>query len=131
MANACDSLSRVTEGELAPGHELYLLAVEIDEILLARGTREATEGLLGEHGLLLVVVAALAHEEVVQVLQLSFKKLQGLLCLSLVSELLSKSRNNVVKTVHKGLFELLKVGAVCLQVELILNLFHPLGELVT
>jgi len=100
LANACDSLCRVAEGELAPGHELYLLAVEIDEILLARGTREATEGLLGEHGLLLVVVATLAHEEVVQVLQLPFKKLQGLLCLSLVSELLSKSRNNVVKTVH-------------------------------
>lgn len=105
--------------------------MEIDEILLARGTREATEGLLGEHGLLLVVVAALAHEEVVQVLQLPFKKLQGLLCLSLVSELLSKSRNNVVKTVHKGLLELLKVGAVRLQVKLVLNLFHPLGELVT
>lgn len=104
--------------------------MQVDQVLLAGGAGEATKGLLGEHSLFFVIVATLAHEEVVQVLELALEQLEGLLGLGLVGELLGEGGDDVVETVHHGLFELFEFAAVSLAIKLVLDLLDPLSELV-
>jgi hypothetical protein len=100
--------------------------MEVYEIFLAGGAGKTAEGLLREHGLFFIIVTALAHEKVVQVLQLAFEQLQGLLSFGLVCELLGQGSDDVVQTVHHGLLKFFEVAAVCLLVEFVLNLLDPL-----
>ena len=88
LTHASNSLGRVSEGQLAPRHKFNLFTVQVNQVLLARSTGETTERLLREHGFLLVIITAFAHEEIVEVLKLALKQFKSLLGLSFVCELL-------------------------------------------
>jgi len=129
LANAGNSLRWVPEGQLLPWHELDLLAVHVDEALLAGGARESTKRLLAEHGVFLVLLttAHFRHDEVVQVLQLLVMHLETLTGLVLASELLAHGLDNLVESaldVHADLFE------AWLGIDLVLQFLDPAGELV-
>lgn len=70
LSDSRDSLRRVPEGKFAPRHVLHLLTVQIDDVLGARCAGRATEWLLREHGIVLVVITLLTHEQIVHVLQI-------------------------------------------------------------
>ena len=123
-----NSLRRVSEGQLVPLHKLNSLSVHVHEILFARSARKTTKRLLGEHGILFVCVAALAHEQVVQILELSFEKFECSLRLILVSELLRQRLHNLVETLHEKLLKLGETRQVSLAVKGVLELLHPAGE---
>lgn len=55
LADSSDSLSRVTEWELVPGHELNAFAMHVDETFLAGSARHSTERLFTEHGIFFVI----------------------------------------------------------------------------
>lgn len=129
LTHTGDSLRRVSEGELVPWHELDALAVHVDETFLAGGARQAAEWLLAEHGILLVLaMATLRHDQVVQILELLLMDLECLARVTLVSKLLRQGFDDVRKSVLEGLVHLSEVG---LLVQRVLHLFHPLRELVT
>lgn len=107
LADPCDSLSRVPEGQFAPRHEVNPLAIQIGEAFLTTGAREAAQVLLIEHGVLIRrLLLTLCHKEVVQVLQLALEKLQGFLCFCLVCELLGQRSDDVVQSAHDHLLKL-------------------------
>lgn len=53
-----DSLGGISEWEPVPGGVVSLDTVQIDDILLARGARHTAQRLLGEHGILLVIITS-------------------------------------------------------------------------
>lgn len=88
LTDTCNPLSGVSEWELVPRHELDALAHHVDKVFLTGGARQATQWFFAEHSVLVVVTMTLAHEETVEVLELSLVGLECLLCLVLVSKLL-------------------------------------------
>ena len=67
MADSGNSLRRVPERQFAPWHVLDLLAVQINDVLGTRCARRAAEWFFREHGIVLIVITLLAHEQVVHV----------------------------------------------------------------
>lgn len=73
--------------------------------------------LLVEHSVLVSGVLSLAHEEIIEVLELALQKFECLLGLNLVSELLGQSRNDIVDTQHHIVFKIGKQTLVSLFVQ--------------
>ena len=101
--------------------------MHVNETLLAGGAGESAKRLLAEHGVLFVFAAALAHDEVVQVLELFLVDLERLAGVRLVSKLFGQRFHDVAQSVLERLVHLREVR---LLVQRVLHLFHPLRELV-
>ena len=67
LSYSCNSLGRISEGQLAPGHKLDFLAIQIDQIFLAGSARVAAEVFFVEHSVFVCWVLTLAHKQIVQV----------------------------------------------------------------
>lgn len=71
LTDASNTLRGVSEGHFSPGEELNLLAVEVGQILLTASARIAAQMLLVEHGIFVLRPVLLAHNQVIQILELS------------------------------------------------------------
>ena len=98
LAYSCDSLRWVSEWKLAPSKIVDPLTVEIDNVLGTRCAGCSSEWLLREHSVVLVLISTLAHEEIVHVFQVLFKKLQRFSGVIFVGKLLLQGLHNFVET---------------------------------
>jgi hypothetical protein len=66
---------RLSEGEFLPSQVVCLLADQVDDALVARGTTDGSQRLSGEHGVILVILLTLvsSHHEVIQIFNVLFQ----------------------------------------------------------
>jgi len=102
--------------------------MHVDETLFAGGARKSAKRLRAEHGIISLLFAALAHDEIVQVLELLLVDLERLAGVHFVSKLLGQRFHYVAQSVLECLVHLHKVR---LLVQRVLHLLHPLRELVS
>jgi hypothetical protein len=64
--------------------------LKVNDVLFTRSTGHSAKRFLGKHGIILVLSALIAHGhyQVVEILDLLFKKLKSLLSILLISEFL-------------------------------------------
>ncbi len=83
-AYSCYSLLRISEWELLPCQEIYLLPIQVYYIFLTRSTTCPKEWLFGKHSVIFMVTMPV-HDNLIQVLKLFLQEFDCLLCVILVS----------------------------------------------
>lgn len=121
-AISCDLFTLVSEWELSPGMVVGVLAVEIDDVLLTRCASDGAIRLLGEHGVILVLVLAGALPQ-------HFHDLSDLLAdlrelserLLLVGELPHELLDGLLQFAHDADFEVQQISLVSPQGHLLIQ----------
>lgn len=126
LADPGNPLCWISERQLVPWHEFDLLAHHVGQVFLAGCAGETTQRLRAEHCFFIALVAATtAHDQAVEILNLTLVELKGLFGLGLVGELLGQSHHNLVKAVLKELLQLAELRKIRLLVQSVLHVFHP------
>lgn len=116
LPHLCNSLGRISEWQLAPRKEFHSLTIHIDHIFSTRCAGRAAEWLLSEHGVVLVVLAHLAHEDIVHILKVLLQQLHCLLSVLFISELLRQSFDDFIESIQQALLKGFDSLDVCLLI---------------
>jgi len=88
--------------------------VHVDETLLAGSAGKSAKWLRAEHSIVSCLFASLAHNEIVEILELFLVNLESLARVCLVSKLLGQCLYDITQSILKCLVHLREV---CLRVE--------------
>lgn len=122
---SCNLFTLVSEWEFLPGIIIGLLTIEINYVFLTRCASYRSIGLLGEHGIILVLIltcALLQHLQYISDLLAQLGELSQ--CLLLVGKLSHELLNSLFQLVHNTNLKVQKISLICLERHLLIKLIN-------